>query len=215
MGSAPRCVGWLESVADSFYTLRQFPLTTANDFHVIRKQIDKTAVIFTSHEALESELLHYIQATKFSSEMKKSVPKHYNAKKVVDYLNSFAIDSGILLLYNYLCGVAHPAYESGNVFLFLYNSETIVCNESQELERQMITKLLEAFHPMIEQMFRIYMHNILSTTTLLNDFGIPLLMTELSGENDFRETEIWKEVETLKEQSISKYQKAESTGKYE
>jgi hypothetical protein len=59
------------------------------------------------------------------------------------------------------------------------------------------------------------MNNILSTTTLLNDFGIPLFMTELSGEKDFRVTEIWKEVESLKEQSIAKYQKADSTGKYE
>jgi hypothetical protein len=207
--------GLVESVADSFYTLQQFPLTTAIDFQVIRKQIDKTAVIITFHETLESELLHYIQATNIPSEMKKSVPKHYNAKKVVDYLDSFTRDSGILLLYDYLCGVAHPAYESGRVFLFLYNGETIVCNDSQELERQMIRKLLTDFHPTIEQMFRVYMNNILSTTTLLNDFGIPLFMTELSGEKDFRVTEIWKEVESLKEQSIAKYQKAESTGKYE
>lgn len=207
--------GLIESIADSYYTLQKFPLTIAVDFEVIRKQIGKTSIVLTTHEILENELLHFIQGTKFPGEMLRAVPKYYNAKKIIEYLAAISSDTRVVQVYDHLCSIAHPAFESARILLFLHEGETIVCNDSLELEKQMVVKLLKETSGTLEEISRIYMNNILSTVSLLNDFGITSIDTEISGEAEFKKSEIWTEIEMLKEQSIEKYRSAELNGKYE
>jgi hypothetical protein len=205
----------IESCADSFYTLRFAPLTISKDYRAIYESIHNNSPIFLTHEPLEKILLHFIQGTKLSKEQRQAYPSEYNAKQIVEYLSS--IEGGnekIIQLYGYLCGVSHPAYESTQLFLFLHNSETIVCGDSYDLEKKMIQDLLKCFEDSILIMFRVFMVNSLSTLNTLNYFNLP----DIHSEIDVTAVEghpSWKEVSQYMEESNKKYLEAMQSGIYE
>ncbi len=207
--------GLIESCGDSYYTLSKVPLTLANDFFVIREQLNGKSSVITYHEALENEMLHYIQATKIKSSVEKCYPQSYKAKNLTDYIKSIDNDKDELLhLYSVLCGLAHPSYESTRILLFLHEGETIVCNDSYELEKRLSEGMLEANRDVITFLFRVYYNNILSTICLLNEFGYQPIETHLKFESQFKKSESWREIEQLIHNSKQRYQRALNTGEY-
>jgi hypothetical protein len=208
--------GLIESVSDTFYTLRQVPLTIALDFKVIKEQINNNSNVLITHASLESELLHYIQATKLNKEQKENNPKSYNAKQVREYLKSINDpDDKLLFLYDYLCGIAHPAYEANQLFLFLHNDEAIVCSDSINYEQQLINALLEENGETLSRLCKIYMNNLTSVWLILNQFKIDCIHSEINFEFEFKKTELWKEVNDLIIASDKKYSEAIINGKYQ
>lgn len=207
--------GLIESVADTFYTLKNIPLTIATDFKVIKEQINKKSHVITIHEKLESELLHYIQATKLDQKQKENSPKSFNAKQIREYINSINdTNDRISNLYDYLCGIAHPAFESNQLFLFLHDNNTIVCNDSLNFESKLIEGLLDAHSDTLAKLFRVYMNNILSVLLIVNEFDIEQLHTSISFEAEFKENNIWKDILEYINESEEKYEEALKSGKY-
>ena len=209
--------GLIESVSDSFYTLQKVTLTISNDFVAIKNQIHKKSIVLTTHERLENELLHYFQGTKLSKEQKKDLPKYFNSKQIREYLESMSEknDESIIYLYDILCGISHPSYESTQVFLFLYKGETIVCNDSLIHESNLIETILDTQKDTISKLFRAYMNNIISILLLLNEFEIDNLNTYISFEDKFKENKVWKDIEKFIKKSELKFNNALLTGKYE
>lgn len=206
--------GLIESVADTFYTLRNIPLTIARDFDVIKKQINNNSSIILSHEKLQSELLHYIQASKLENSQKNSYPKSFNSKQIREYLDSVE-DSQIIRLYSYLCGISHPAFESNQIFLFSEKGEAIVCNDSFTLESELIDDLIAGNSETISNLFNIYMNNLVSVIILLNEFKIDKIYIDISIENEFKKNDIWIEINKYMTESKIKYKNALQLGKYE
>ncbi|PZO17249.1 MAG: hypothetical protein DCE87_04735 [Betaproteobacteria bacterium] len=196
--------GLIESCADTFYTLRSTPLTLAKDFLIIKKQIERTSNLYTTHAELESSLLHYLQATKLKPREKEKYPDSFNAKSVKKYLTSMDNDR-LVNLYEILCGISHPSYESTQIFLFLHEGKTIVCNDSFELEKKLIKNLIEIYAPSLSFMIRVYMNNLLSVLLILNEFEDDNLLIYIEDEGDFKETEVWKEVQRYIDQSNLQY----------
>ncbi|ABA57050.1 hypothetical protein Noc_0528 [Nitrosococcus oceani ATCC 19707] len=186
--------GLIESCSDAFYTLRSTPLTLARDFFVIKEQINRRSGVITLHENLEGLLLHYIQATRLSPSQKRQYPDSFSAKSVRDYLSTMDNEK-LDHLYQWLCGIAHPAYESTRIFLFCYEGQTIVCNDSYEMERVLIRDILQAYAPALTKMIRTYMNNLISIFMLLNEFEIENIVTTVDNESEFKETAIWAEVQ--------------------
>lgn len=187
--------GLIESVADTFYTLRNVPLTIAVDFHVIKKQINESSIVLTTHNNLESELLHYIQATKIDKSQKDIYPKSYNSKQIKEYLDSINDPNNNLNnLYSYLCGISHPAFESNQIFMFLDNEDTIVCSDSFGMESKLIDVVIEENSETVSNLFHSYMNNLISTMLVLNEFNIDMIYFNISNEKEFKKNEIWKEV---------------------
>ena len=185
--------GLIEACSDTFYTLRSTPLTLARDFFVIKKQIARRSSVITTHEKLEGMLLHYIQATRLSPSQKNQYPDSFSAKSVREYLSSME-DPQLDHLYQWLCGIAHPAYESTRIFLFLHEGKTIVCNDSYEMERLLIRDILQAYAPALTKMIRTYMNSLVSVFMLLNEFEIEKIVTTIENESEFKGTAIWGEV---------------------
>jgi hypothetical protein len=206
--------GLIESVADTFYTLRNIPLTIARDFDAIKKQINKNSSVFITHDKLESELLHYIQATKLDKSQKDKYPKSFNSKQIREYLDSVD-DPKIISLYSYLCGISHPAYESNQIFLFLEKGDAIVCNDSYALESELIDVVIAENSGTISNLFRTYMNNLVSVILLLNEFEIDKICFDVSFENEFKKSEIWREISEYMAESEIKYKSALQLGKYE
>jgi hypothetical protein len=206
--------GLIESMADTFYTLNSIPLTIANDFWVIKYQIEKSSNVLITHGPLESVLLHYIQATKLSKEEKLKYPQSFNSKQIKDYLDSVELES-VNILYSYLCGITHPAYESNKLFLFLNNYETIVNSHCESMELIMIENLIKENYETLSKLSKIYMNNLMLCMFLLNEFKITELSFDITNENEFKKNEFWNEVKQLIESSKSKYEKAIITGKYD
>lgn len=208
--------GLIESVSDTFYTLRKVPLTIATDYMVIKKQIHKMSKFLTTHKNLESELLHFIQATRLSKKQKIQYPKYYNSKQIKEYIESMTEkdDDSIIYLYQILCGISHPSYESTSLFLFLHEGETIVCNDSLSYERNLVEAILNTQKKTITKLFTVYINNIYSILILLNKFDMKNIYSYISLENEFKKNCIWKEIETFMEKSKLKYKEALVTGKY-
>lgn len=196
--------GLIESCADTFYTLQSTPLTFARDFFAIKEQINRRSRVFTTHAPLEESLLHYIQATKLSPSQMRNLSSWYGAKTIKEYLS--ALDNEELSrLYQYLCGISHPACESIKTFLFLHKGETIVCSDSFDMERALIRDILHIFAPALSQMARSYMGNLVSVFLLLNAFEVESLATSIEYESAFKQTDIWAEVQHYMNESERLY----------
>jgi len=178
--------GMIESVADSFYTLQSVPLTIAHDFYTINKILQKESSVLIHHEKLENTLLHFIQATKLSQTQRQGYPSFYNAKQTKEYLESIKeiSDGRLVFLYDTLCQISHPAYESNSLFLFKPDNRTIVCSDSEAMEESLINAMLKSFSNDIEHLFNVYMVNCISTIQCLNKFNIVDFMTSPELIND-------------------------------
>lgn len=206
--------GLIESVSDTFYTLRNVPLTIARDIDAIKKQIAGNSSVLITHATLESELLHYIQATKLDKSIKDSYPKSFNSKQIREYLDSLD-DPKLIKLYSYLCGISHPAYESNQIFVFLDKGDTIVCNDSYALESELIDLTIEENSETISNLFRAYMNNLTSVMLVLNEFKIEKIYSNITSEKEFKESGIWKEIHKHIIESENKYKNAILVGKYD
>lgn len=206
--------GLIESVCDTFYTLRNIPLTIARDFDAIKKQINENSDVLITHEKLESELLHYIQATKLDKSQKDNYPNSFNSKQIREYLDSVD-DPEIISLYSYLCGISHPALESNQIFLFSEQGDAIVCNDSFALESDLIDVVIAKNSETISNLFRKYMNNLVSVILLLNELKIDKISFDISIENEFKKNEIWMEISKYMAESEIKYKKALQLRKYE
>jgi len=208
--------GLIESVADTFYTLRNIPLTIAVDFHVIKKQIDESSNVLTTHNNLESELIHYIQATKIDKSQKDNYPANFHSKQIKEYLDSIDDpDNNLTNLYSYLCGISHPASESNQIFMFSDDEDTIVCSDSFGLETKLIEVVIEENSKTVSNLFRSYMNNLISTMLVLNEFNIDKIYFNISNEKDFKKNEIWKEINEHMIASELKYKNSLHLGKYD
>jgi hypothetical protein len=197
--------GLLESCADTFYTLRSVPLTLAKDFFVIKEQIGQRSSVLTTHASLEDLLIHYIQATKLSHSQSKQYPDSFRAKTIKEYLSAMD-DEDLNKLYQWLCGISHPAYEATKMFLFLHKGQTIVCNDSFDMEKVMIRDILQFYTPALSRMMRSYMNNLVSVLLVLNELGIDSLTTAIGSELVFKQTDIWKEIHQYMNESEHLYQ---------
>lgn len=198
--------GLVESCADSLYTLLTVPLTIANDYKAIYETIHGDSQILLTHEKLESNLLHYIQATKLTKEQQKQYPQSFNAKQIIEYLSCFKEDNeDIIHLYKILCGISHPAYEATTIFLFLHEGKTIVCGDSDDLESVLIEDLLKIQKESITKMYRAFIVNITGILNLLNKFDIPEIKTDFSIKNNIEEHITWKEIDKKMKHSFTKY----------
>lgn len=198
--------GLLESCADAFYTLRSVPLTLAKDFFVIKVQIGERSSVLTTHAPLEDLLIHYIQATKLIHSQAKQYPDSFKAKTIKEYLSAMD-DEELNALYQCLCGISHPAYEATKIFLFLHDDQTIVCNDSFEMEKVMIRDTLKFYAPALSRMMRSYMNNLVSVLLVLNEFEIEGLTTTIGSELVFKQTGIWEEIRQYMNESENLYQK--------
>jgi hypothetical protein len=207
--------GLIESISDTFYTLYKVPSTIATDFHAIKEQIEKRSLILTNHQNLESELLHYIQATKLNKLEKRKYPKYLNAKQIKEYIKSIDDKKGSLYnLYSFLCSISHPAYESNCVFLLLNKDETIVFNDSIKYELTVIDQILEEHSLTIRDVFRRYMNILYSTILLLNKFEINSLSFHFSNSDMFEKSPVWKEIKQKIDDSELRYKEEIAKGKY-
>lgn len=204
----------IESCADSFYSLRFAPLTLAKDFQAIYEILHNNSPVLLTHDPLQNVLLHYIQATKLSKEQKLVSPKEYNAKQVTEYLSSIKDgNEKIVQLYDYLCGISHPAYESTQMFLFLHKGETIVCGDSYAHESRLIESQLECFGESLLSMFRVFMGNTLTTLNTLNYFDIAEIHSELDAKA-IEEHPAWTDISKNMKDSRSRYLYALQSGVY-
>lgn len=200
--------GLLESCTDTFYTLRSVPLTIARDFFVIKEQISRRSNVFTTHAPLEDLLLHYIQATKLSRSQMKQHPNTFAAKQITEYLSTMD-DEDLLGLYQWLCGISHPSCESTRTLLFHHEGQAIVCNDSFEMEKMLVRQIFEIHGPSLSRMMRTYMNNIVSVFYLLNEFGIENLIITTEAEAQFKQSDIWKEVQGYMNESEILYAQGE------
>lgn len=197
--------GLLESCADTFYTLRSVPLTFAKDFFVIKEQIGQRSGTLTTHAPLEDLLIHYIQATKLSQPQAKQYPDSFKAKTIREYASAMD-DEELNELYQWLCGVSHPAYESTKILLFLHKGQTIVCNDSFDMEKVTIRDIMQSYAPALTRMIRLYMNNMVSVLFILNELGIESLTTTIEGELDFKQTKVWEDIQFYMNESKHLYQ---------
>jgi hypothetical protein len=208
--------GYIESCADTIYSLSKVPLTIANDFKAIFNSIHnfEGAIIF--HEPLENELIHYLQARKLSKEELKVLPSAYQSKNIAEYLRSINdLEGDVNKLYSYLCGIAHPSSNSNGLFLFDSNNHLIICGDSGQFEIKLIEIIINENHSVLNRLFKITAFYAFELLELVNKFLIEELSVITPKRLAIRDQPAWAEIENLIVKSKIRYEKALQTGKYE
>lgn len=112
-GTLAACRGFLESAADTFYSLGAVPKTLAPNLALIRARIREkpTITVFLSKE-LEDTLIHFSHARKLQQN-EAAEPMHA-AKQMREYMESMkrAGVSEVHDYYSQLCSFTHPSVET-------------------------------------------------------------------------------------------------------
>jgi hypothetical protein len=208
--------GFIESCADSFYTLRYAPLTIAKDFEVVYKSVYGETMVLLDHKNLEDILIHFTHATKFDRKVNPDVSSVLQAKQVREYLNAVVDgdDDRLSYLYSILCQVSHPAAEANAILLFHQENKMIVCGDSFLLEKELIEAMIESFSTAITSLFRKIYGNGIESLMLLNMFHLDEIRTDFTADDILDSEETWVEVKQLIAESKIKYDNCLRTGVY-
>ncbi|MDN3551007.1 hypothetical protein [Mucilaginibacter aquaedulcis] len=207
--------GFVESCSDTFYTMRQVPLTIAKDFHAIKKSLTGETEIIVAHEPLEEILLHFSHASKIPKAQQKTLPEYMNAKQVREYLNAIVdVNDQIDTLYSYLCQVSHPAAESNAIFLFHYENDLIVCGDSYMMEIDLINGLIDTFGNAIQDIFRLICRNGFQCFKLLNLFELDEIFTNHPLIDNIIKSQAWDDVKGFIADSEQLYLDGITNGRY-
>lgn len=206
--------GFVESCADSFYTLKTIPLSLARDFEVIKRSAHLRSEVLLTFKPLEDILVHFSHASKQPNSL-IDIPKEMHSKQIREYLNSISkTDDKIDRLYSFLCQISHPSYHSNNIFLFPQTQEIIVCSESFKLEEELIKVLLEEFNETIYFLFKCVCITSFECLKLINMLDIIELYTQFDFEDKINDLEIWAEVQGYINHSKILYEDAIKNGVY-
>lgn len=208
--------GFVESCADSIFSLKKIPLTIAKDYFAIYSSIHKFEGIVITHEVLENELIHFLQAKKLTKEELKILPNAYQAKHITEYLDETdGIKDDVKKLYSYLCGISHPGADSNNLFLFDHNNQLIICNDSLQLEKELIELLVKEQADVVNKLYLASVYYSFELIEIVNRFDVKELLSKIPNNISVTTDQSWNEIEEMFKSSRKLYEIAIKTGKYE
>jgi hypothetical protein len=207
--------GFIESTADSFYTLKVVNLTISKDFEVIRRSLIKDSVVLLDHKKLEESLIHFTHAARVEGRIKLNIPKHFSAKQIKQYLDSIDDEQGNLdKLYSFLSSIAHPTGYSNMVILEHRDFDFIITTNTKQIEAYNINKLSESSLTSIHAIFTTLCICGFLSLKLINKLGVKELSTTFEFEKHINGMPAWKEMLEYIDASIELYDAAERSGKY-
>ncbi|WP_242274961.1 hypothetical protein [Bacillus cereus group sp. BfR-BA-01445] len=199
--------GFLESVADSYYSLLNSPFDIAANFKNIKLAIEgKLENPFFMADKLEESLIHFQHAKKGG----KKTFFYNQALYTSEYIKNFDKYSGIKTknLYKILCEVVHPAEDSVNCFTtFLETGTSRYAITDLELDEQNINEVLVTYDKEISQLLKMSISPPFICLKILNLFEFESVESDyLNGcmINDLLEDDVWKKILNLKEKSFEK-----------
>ncbi len=147
--------GFIESAADSFYSLRHAPQNLATYFNKIKRCVEgkeiKNICLF---KELEDWGIHFMEAGKYEENMNIN-KDHFKAKPSWEYIKS--IDSEMALkqvypLYQKLCQLTHPSRET--TYLFFRQNDYYKWCVSEINEKLEISNILQSYDVEYEEIFQ-------------------------------------------------------------
>jgi hypothetical protein len=143
-GAFAACRGFLESAADTFYSLGTVPKTLAPQLSLIRARIKErpTDTIFASKE-LEDRLIHFSHGRKLQKN-EIAEPMHA-AKQIREYLDGLKQGGvpDVHAYYSELCSISHPSAESVMIwFDGEKGSDDVVWQRTKVAQRDRIDRFL-------------------------------------------------------------------------
>lgn len=188
--------GFIESAADSFYSLRYVPQNLAANFKVmkncIRGKEPKNIHLF---EELEDWGIHFLEAGKYEDENLSK--KHFKAKPNWEYLK--AIDSektlkAIYPLYQKLCQITHPSRET--TYLYFKDRDGTWTVQSID-EYDEITSLEESYDIEYEEIFQKSFNSALLSLWIIDQFSIERLKCSEIKKINFEDIGEFKKIKKL------------------
>jgi hypothetical protein len=177
--------GFIESAADSFYSLRYAPQNLATYFNKVKRCIEReeTESICLFKE-LEDWGLHFMEAGKY--ENKNLNEEHFKAKSTWEYIK--AIDSEKTLkpvypLYKKLCQITHPSRET--TYLFFGQTDEYVWGVSGIDEKFEISNIVQLYDLEYEEIFQKSFNTAMILLWIIDLFSIPGLRCPLIRSIDF------------------------------
>jgi len=177
--------GFIESAADSFYSLRYAPQNLAKYFKTIKNCIDgKESQRIYNFKELEDWGIHFLEAGKY--ENKALNEDHFKAKSTWEYIK--AIDSDTSLkpvypLYQNLCQITHPSRDTANLF-FRQTDDYIyeVCDINEKLK---IESIVQSYDVEYEGIFQKSFNTALILLWIIDLFSIERLRCPRIRDIDF------------------------------
>lgn len=163
--------GFIESSADSYYSLRNVPQNLATYFKIMKHCIGgEESIYIHQFKELEDWGIHFLEAGKYED---KSLPEeHFKAKTNWEYLN--VIDSEKKLkpvypLYQKLCQITHPSRET--TYLYFKEKDSIwTVGSISEFDE--ITKLENSYNIEYEEIFQKSFNSALLSLWVIDQFSI-------------------------------------------
>ncbi|MED3444688.1 hypothetical protein P4483_12300 [Bacillus thuringiensis] len=199
--------GFLESVADSYYSLLNSPFDIAANFKNIKLAIEgKLENEFFIADQLEENLIHFQHAKKGD----KNTPSYNQALFTSKYIKYFDKYSDIKVgnLYKILCEVVHPAEDSVNCFttiLATENSQYAIID--LERDEQNINEVLITYDKEICRLLEMSITPSIICLKILNLFEYEAVESNYLNDcimNNLLEDDAWKKILNLKNESFNR-----------
>jgi hypothetical protein len=176
LGFAASLRGLLEASADAFYSLGSVPLTLANIHSAIESNLSGNATCMAISRELEQMLIHFHYGRR--AEKKQTVPDGHRAETATTYLRGAdGVDRGpMMLLYEELCQLAHPAAQSLLWMVEGRGEESIVSTTGDD--RAWILNLCERHRNALDDLQMNSVNTCILILKVLNKFPIRRFWTE-------------------------------------
>lgn len=164
--------GFIESAADSFYSLRYVPQNLAAYFNEIKSCIEqKESETIHLLKEMEDWGLHFLEAGKY--ENKALNKNHFKAKSTWEYLK--AIDSEKALkpvypLYQKLCQITHPSRDT--TYLFFRQIDKHIWGVCDLDEKGEIAKIIQSYDTEYEEVFQKSFNTALILLWIIDLFSV-------------------------------------------
>jgi hypothetical protein len=185
--------GLLEGTADTWFSLRDVPLSIATDHYRIRRAIAGKANRMSIAAELETRLIHFTHARRLDKQAKAQAPDAHEAKQIQAYLRSFGADyEAAALVYDRLCAFTHPSAESLMLFVKDYTADSweLVEVDQKELIAGLQASFTEVFAAALMKAFNLP----IALLKLLNTFDDLRFRTNAADGIDLRRIPVWSKI---------------------
>ena len=192
--------GFLESAADSFYSLSNVNLTLAENFANIESALLEkvsTKEFFSSKE-LEDILIHFSHARFIKKG--ENFPDSHNAKRMSDYIKKMENQNSDVTIgdcYYELCESTHPASQSVYCFTEVKNEVSQKYAISQTSDKEFIESFCKRYEKVFNSLFQYQFNAALFALRVINSFSIDEYKTPIVDQISFDNIKGWEKLKQL------------------
>lgn len=197
--------GFLESSADSFYTLLKIPKAFAIIYQEVNLALNGSfSQKMIINKELEDSLIHFSYARSRQTKKKDEevtgiiFPDIHVSETIRKYIDSFGdgLKERIHTCYSFLCDSTHPGMTSVWMYIGTVNQDLKIrgFSDKEHFEKSLLEKFCSDYVKTSEEILMLIFNLTMITLKVINTFNVPELYTPAVNNLSMNHTKLWQDI---------------------